>query len=347
MSQRAPRVTQMQRRPRLAVSLAQAIEHYLTALKLEGKSAQTIVWYARRLGEFQRFVDGRPADQDVAVLSLPDGQDYIHALLSRKVMYGQHPNRQPVPRGLALTTVNGSARAIRAFASWLAEAGYTQENVFKPLRPPKPPRQVIQPLTVDEVRQLLGAIRQHTPEGARNYGVLLLFLDCGLRISELVNLKLADVDFAGGEVKVLGKGNKERIVPVGLVTRRALIRYRDQCRPEPATPHETAFFLTVAGYPISIDSVEKLLQRLARRTGIERLHPHLLRHTAAVMFIRNGGDAFSLQRLLGHESLEVTRRYVQLAESDVKAKHRLFSPIDNLDAETPRRGRPRGRHSAT
>lgn len=208
-----------------------------------GVSSSGRRWYARRLGEFQRFLDGRLVGQDVAVLGLPDGQDNIHSRLSRKVVYGHHPNRSPMPRGLALTTINGSARAIRAFAIWLAEERYTQDNVFKPIRPLTPPKEVIQPLSPDEVRQLLGAIRQHTLEGARNYAVFLLFLDCEWRISELVNLKLADVDFAGGEIKDLGKANKERTVPVALVTRKALIRYRDPC-PLPAARQLVWLFLT-------------------------------------------------------------------------------------------------------
>jgi site-specific recombinase XerD len=100
-------------------------------------------------------------------------------------------------------------------------------------------------------------------------------------------------------------------------------------------------FLSVAGTPISQESVEKLVQRLRRRADIPRLYPHLFRHSFAVGYLINGGDVFTLQKILGHTTLEMTRRYVTLASGDVKEKHRLYSPIDNLGLAERQRGRPK------
>jgi len=169
----------------------------------------------------------------------------------------------------------------------------------------------------------------------------LLFLDCGIRLSELVNLKISDIDFSAGQFKVLGKGAKERIVPMGLTTRRALIRYMEHYRPQPVNPQENRLFLTMAGDPISRDSVTKIIERLARRTNVTRMHPHLLRHTFAVRYLVNGGDVFTLRKILGHSTLEMTRKYVTLASGDVKEKHRQYSPVDNLGLVERKRGRPK------
>jgi len=136
----------------------------------------------------------------------------------------------------------------------------------------------------------------------------------------------------------LGKVQKNVLVPLGEAARRALIRYIEQARPDPVKPNDEQVFLTVAGYKISKDSIEKIFQRLAKRTNIPRLHPHLLRHTFAVRYLINGGDVFSLQKILGHESLEMTRHYVELANTDVKKKHQQFSPMDNLGLDMQRRG---------
>ncbi len=124
-------------------------------------------------------------------------------------------------------------------------------------------------------------------------------------------------------------------------TRRAILRYRDTGRPQPVNPNEPRLFLSVAGTPISQESVEKLVQRLRRRADIPRLHPHLFRHSFAVRYLINGGDVFTLQKILGHTTLEMTRRYVTLASGDMKEKNRLYSPIDNLGSAERQRGRPK------
>jgi site-specific recombinase XerD len=174
-----------------------------------------------------------------------------------------------------------------------------------------------------------------------NYAIVLLFLDTGIRLSELVQLNVSGIDFGAGEFRVLGKGGKERIVPMGLATRRAIIRYVEHFRPQPVALQEDRLFLTVAGDPISRDSIAKMLERLGRRVGVTRLHPHLLRHTFAVRYLINGGDVFTLQKILGHSTLDMTRRYVTLANRDVKDKHRQYSPVDNLGLVKRKRGRPR------
>lgn len=334
------------RKERMELTLARAKENYLANLTLEGKSPETVVWHNKKLSAFLGFMEADGSAVKVCELSVDDARNFVRSLMERKTKYVQHKFHRETEGSLAPQTIHGFVRSLKTFGSWLAEEGYTPEHIFQRLQPPKVPQILIEPLTEDEIRRLITAISQDTLEGARNYAVLLLFLDTGIRLSELVNLELRHIDFVAGEFKVFGKGAKERIVPMGLNTRRAVLRYKEHARAEPMNANDLHLFLSMAGDPISKDAVEKLTQRLARRAKIPRLHPHLLRHTFAVRYLMNGGDVFTLQKILGHTSLEMTRKYVSLASGDVKEKHRQFGPIDNLGLVEMKRGRPRRQTSS-
>jgi site-specific recombinase XerD len=326
-------------RPNL--TLQEAIDHYLTNSTLEGKSSQTIIWHRKKLTAFVAHLKAATTPVTVGELTLEDGRAFVKFLMERKTKYPEHTLRHVVQEPLAPQTIQGFVRSLRAFAAWLYQEGYTSDHIFKWLKPPKVPQTLIAPLNEDEIRKILATIPQDTAEGLRNYAMVLLFLDTGIRLSELVGLKISDIDFTRGQFKVFGKGAKERLVPLGYTTRHTLIRYMEHARPQPVNTADDRCFLTVSGQAITIDAVEKLVQRLAQRARVFRLHPHLFRHTFAVRYLTNGGDVFTLQKILGHATLEMTRRYVTLASGDVNEKHRLSSPIDHLGLAERKRGRPR------
>ena len=134
-------------------------------------------------------------------------------------------------------------------------------------------------------------------------------------------------------LKVLGKGNKERLIPIGRQVQRLIWRYINRCRPEPAMANYDFLFLTREGKPLTKDRVGKIMTCYGRKAELQgvRCSPHTLRHSAAVRFLRNGGDVFSLQRMLGHASLDVLRIYVNMAQADIQEAHRRYSPADNMD----------------
>ena len=138
---------------------------------------------------------------------------------------------------------------------------------------------------------------------------------------------------------MLGKGSKERFVPIGATTQKLLWKYIKLYRPEPALPRFDNVFLTKDGRPLTKNRVEAMMKKYGRKAGISgvRCSPHTLRHTACVMWIRNGGDIFSLQRITGHSSLEVLRGYVNLAQGDILAAHQRYSAVDNLDLKATRK----------
>ena len=162
--------------------------------------------------------------------------------------------------------------------------------------------------------------------------VITVLLDTGLRVSELTGLTLKDIRLVDGVLKVSGKGRRERLVPIGKTSQRLLWNYITRHRPEPARPRCDLAFLTKDGLPLTKNRIQKMMAKYGREAGIcgVRCSPHTLRHTGAIMFLRNGGDIFSLQRLLGHSSLEMTRHYCELADVDVKRTHSMASPVDNL-----------------
>ncbi len=160
-------------------------------------------------------------------------------------------------------------------------------------------------------------------------------LDSGLRVSEVVGIALDDVDFADGSVRIRhGKGGKERTVPIGSTVRRHLWKYVSESRPEPLAATVDRLFLSSQGLPLTKTGAQQMVRRLGRKAGLTgvRCSPHTFRHSFAKNYLMNGGDVFSLQRILGHSDLSTVRLYLNLFSCDLKAQHNRFSPVDNLAA---------------
>jgi len=160
-----------------------------------------------------------------------------------------------------------------------------------------------------------------------------LLLDSGIRVSELVNINLEDVNLAEGWITIkVGKGGKERIVPVGSVVQKSLWKYINRFRSQPLTQKVTRLFLSDDGLPLTRSGIQQMLRRCGKRAGISgvRCLPHTFRHTFAKSYLVNGGDIFSLQKILGHSSLASVRTYLNLFGTDIKKQHQKYSPADNL-----------------
>ena len=190
-------------------------------------------------------------------------------------------------------------------------------------------------LADEEIAHLLSVLDPATDVGCRDRAIVCLMLESGLRLDEVASLHLDDVHLKEMYVKVHGKGDKEGYVPIGLTTQKALSRYFTNFR-VPADPRTTTFFLNIYGEPLKYEAIKALFERLARRSGITRLHPHLLRHTAATRMLANGADLHSVQRLLRHSDIRTTLRYLHLVPEQLQEKMRLFSPLSGI-AEPRRR----------
>ena len=183
----------------------------------------------------------------------------------------------------------------------------------------------------DEIRTIISTFNPKQPSDARNQTIFMMLLDSGLRIGEIVRLKMDDLHLDEGIIKVLGKGKKERFVPIGSNCQRVLQRYLFRYRIRQNGSQNDYVFLSTGGKPLTENSLKLMFARLGRRSGVKRLHAHLCRHTFATKFLINGGDVFTLQQILGHSTLEMVRHYVNLASNHVALQHRRFSPLDRLN----------------
>jgi site-specific recombinase XerD len=153
-----------------------------------------------------------------------------------------------------------------------------------------------------------------------------------LRISELVNILIENIDFNLGSIRVLGKGNKERDVPISRLTVREIRHYMHMFRSKICKVESPSLFPRPDGTPISINCIQQFMRRLAKKAGLEgiKLHPHLLRHSFGTQFITNGGNIVHLQAIMGHSSLNTTLKYTHLQSEDLRREHAKFSPVGNL-----------------
>lgn len=312
-------------------SLNTLLDGYRVCAESEGKSRSTVTAVTCGIRYLDRFLCGSDGSSDVREITPHDIRRFI-LHLQQKRCFEDHPLIHPQDRGLAGHTINGYLRAVRVFFSWLVAEGLIDHSPFERVKVPRAPLKVIPTFSESQLRALFGAIETSSAEGYRDHTLLLMILDSGLRVSELTGLLLCNLHIEDGLVKVKGKGNKERTVPIGRKVARQLWRYVTQYRARPARPRIDNVFLTRNGEPMTKDRIEKRMAHHGRKAGLEgiRCSPHTLRHTAAITFLRNGGDVFSLQRMLGHTSLEMTRRYCQVADTDLEQAHRTASPVDNL-----------------
>ncbi|MEZ0396843.1 MAG: tyrosine-type recombinase/integrase [Anaerolineales bacterium] len=303
--------------------LSRAIEGFLMARRADGYSPQTVEQYQWALSMLIQFVD-KPLRQ-------VDADDL------RRFMASVQEN----PR-LSRTSVFHVWKAIRAFYKWTSSEGLS-DRPDKLLTKPRYAYREIQPFSEVEIKALLKAIDRTAPSQGRrkpftmprvtahrDRAIVMLLLDTGIRASELCRLTVKDLDLQAGTIAVRphlsGIKSHSRIIPVGNVTKKNLWRYLASRNTEYKGDE---LFFSREGYPLNRDSLRRLLVRLGKRAGVPNVHPHRFRHTFAIQYLRNGGDVFTLQRILGHTTLSMVQHYLALADVDVQAVHRRASPVDN------------------
>jgi len=290
-----------------------ARELFMLRCRSKNVSDHTLSWYKTILGGFLRFLEG---------VGAPTPRETTPNLVRA---YFDHLRQS----GQSSITINRTYGGLRCFFRYLSQERVIPATPFTLVEKPKVEKKLIRPLDMEQVRLLLAQPKTKTFCGFRNWVMMLLMLDTGLRLSEVLGLRRDRIDWQASRLTVLGKGDKERLVPFGGGVKKALWDYA-QWRGDVAG--QDIFFLDQFGGQICPRHIQLRLKRYGKAAKIEgvRVSPHTLRHTFATQYILNGGDAFSLQAMLGHSTLEMVKLYVRLANRDVALQHQRYSPIDKL-----------------
>jgi len=291
-----------------------AIDAFILSRHLKNASTETLHWYRKRLKPFAHFCQQR--NETPSTFSRETVLAYLNFRL-------QHLTPQ---------TVNGDLRAIKAFARWLVREGFRNDNPTQGIEKLKEPVHYPRTLSDEQVVALVNTIAKHahTFSGLRDLTFVCLLLDTGLRLSEALNLKLSDIDLSQGFVRVVGKGSKERFVPIGESVKVVLHRYL--MRRMTVTNAGDWLFITTLATRLTKRQAHMRLSLWAKKAGIEgvRVSPHSLRFTFVRKWLQSGGDSVVLQRIMGHQTTQMTAYYARLFATDLKDAHKRHSPMDAL-----------------
>lgn len=316
----------------LTGSLDDLLENYGSSLKALNRSPKTIGWYLEILDMYFSFLSLNNLLKPISELGTQELKSYLLHLQGRNRWPGSQHIRDKGQ--LSAYSIQGHVRAIKAFFSWLYREGLIDENPLAKSPLPKVPKNLIKTIAAMDMKKLLNQVDRGTPAGDRLYCVLMVLMDTGVRISELVNIKIPNINMSRGIMTVTGKGQKQRDVPFSNIIRKDLIRYINKSRSLISIVELDYLFPAKYGDHITINSVQQALRRLSKKAGITKCHPHIFRHTFATMFIASNGPAPILKEIMGHQSYQTTEKYIHLKTEDLKKQHQLHSPITEIFKKT-------------
>ena len=231
-------------------------------------------------------------------------------------------------RGLEASSLRIAIVHIRIFFRFLVHRDFLSEDPSEPLLSPRTGSSLPETLQVSQVVQILESIDTSKPLGRRDLAILELFYSSGLRLAEVCSIRLETLDLDDGFLRVTGKGNKTRIVPVGGRASKALEDYLQNERSNLIKSQSSSeIFLSVRGGPLSPDRVRQIVKQRAAQAGLsQKIYPHLLRHSFATHLLQNGADLRVIQELLGHADISTTQIYTHVDEQRLRKVHRAYHP---------------------
>ncbi|MCR9264409.1 MAG: site-specific tyrosine recombinase XerD [Flavobacteriaceae bacterium] len=278
----------------------QAIQDYQNYLKIErGLSKNSITNYSLDLQKLANYLLDHDMEISPIQIDMETVQGFVYAIAK---------------------TVNPRTQArvisgLKGFFNYLIFEDYRTDNPMDLIETPKIGRKLPDTLSIDEINTLISNIDLSKPEGERNRAILETLYGCGLRVSELLNLKLSDLYFDEDFIKVTGKGNKQRFVPISDINKKYINIYRNEIRVHLPIQkeHEDILFLNRRGKQLTRAMVFTIIKRLAEKTGLKKsISPHTFRHSFATHLLENGADLRAIQQMLGHESITTTEVYMHV-----------------------------------
>jgi integrase/recombinase XerD len=301
----------------LVMNLKSVVDDYLQYLELEcGLASNSIVSYKRDIDEFRRL------------FGLKDNFDIPYKTVNRYIKKLNDLNRKP-------SSIARKISSLRGLYKYLQTKGLVKENPFEFARVPKISRYHPDYLSVADIENIFSRPDLKTKLGLRDRAILELLYGSGMRISELINLKLSAVYDEIGFIKVVGKGNKERLVPYGSYAREAIERYLSEVREKYRVDIDNEYlFLSNRGEKFSRVGLWKMIKKYAARAALlKSVTPHTFRHSFATHLIEGGADLRVVQELLGHASITTTQIYTQVDKEYLLSIHKEYHPRERKKVE--------------
>ena len=291
------------------------LKKYFNNCFAKNLSKKTIDNYSHTLNCLINYLDSRGMDNFKLVDS-----DVISSFLKSR---GEKVSK---------TTIRNNFVALRAFFNFMAMKGYITDNPFRYLSTPKIPKRKKIIFKNSEIQKLM-QFDTNTFLGSRNYCIMAFLFSTGMRISELTSLRLDDIDLELELINIIGKGDKQRYVPISSPLKNLIIRYFKK-RNSYVTEHNLRsryFFISRSGRMMCPTNVQDIFRKVKKQYGIDkkRFSPHTFRHTFATDYLLNGGDVFSLQKILGHSNLNTTKEYVDMDDNLIRMQNEKYNPFSN------------------
>lgn len=291
----------------------QQLQSFLEFIQLEKNySPHTVKEYQTDVQQFLSFLEEEAVSQFEDV-------EYLHARLFTTRLYDAR---------LARTTISRKISAIRSFFKFMSKEYDVTTEAFQALFHPKQQKKLPKFFYEEELQQLFDAVQGETPLDLRNRALLELLYATGMRVSELTSLELSSLDLHFGIVRVMGKGRKERYIPVGSFAVEALETYLEQSRPRlMKTKQHQQLFVNHRGDSLTDMGVTYILQEVVKKSTLTKsIHPHMIRHTFATHLLNNGADMRTVQELLGHSSLSSTQIYTHVTKDHLLSTYNNAHP---------------------
>jgi integrase/recombinase XerD len=311
-----------------------AREMVIKIKQLEGLSPNSIVNYEKLFNDFDQFF-GEKAD--ITSLTTEDARNFIYWQLHNKIQFKNHKYRKNKKIGVSITSANLYLAYGKGAFTVLVNEEVVEKNIFQSLSNIKQSEKKIETLSVDEIKKLFKSLDKGKYSEFRLLCFLTTAIDSFGRIQEILSLRYSDIDFDSHTITFQNtKNGKVRIVPV---TKKTLMLMKELIN-ENEDFNTDYLFLTNHGKPLRPDTLRKHLREVIQRIGItKRIHPHLFRHSASEMFLRQNGSIRVLQKILGHGDLQVTSRYAHVLDQTIKTQHEQFSPMNLIDEVERRKTR--------
>ncbi|AXG72088.1 tyrosine recombinase XerD [Kordia sp. SMS9] len=291
-----------------------ALRDFTHFLKIErGLSENTIVNYSHDIEKLIRYIERTKINDTPLSIDEATMQSFIYEIA--KVVNARSQTR----------IISG----LKSFFTYLVFEEYRKDNPMEMIEAPKIGRKLPDTLALEDIEKLIDAIDLSSSEGHRNKAIIETLYGCGLRVSELVNLKLSDLFFDEGFIRVTGKGDKQRFVPIGPITQKHITLYVKESRPfvKEVPEFSDTVFLNRRGKQLTRVMIFTIIKRLVEKIGLKKnVSPHTFRHSFATHLLENGADLRAIQLMLGHESITTTEIYMHVDRKHLADIMEKFHP---------------------